>query len=80
MMKLCPLDEIIRIKIHFSMLNMEKGRRKFTQTSEKKNIIIVTTSSYRYNLFNVEKGLLLKLHRKIALQSAQFNMRVSKIV
>ena len=76
---LCPLDVAIRIKTHFSIINMERGRRKFIQTSEEKNIIIVNVSFCRYNLFNVGEWLLLKLHRKIALQSAQFNMRVSKI-
>ena len=57
-----------------------KSRGKFIQTSEKKNIIIVNVSFCRYNLLNVDKGLLLKLHRTMLLQSAQFNMRVSKIV
>ena len=53
---------------------MEKGGKRFSQTSEKKNIIIVTASFYRYNLFNVGKWLLLKLHRRIALQSAQYSL------
>jgi len=58
----------------------EKRREKIYSDNRKKNIIIVNVSFCRYNLFNVDEGLLLKLHRTLVLQSAQFNMRVSQIV